>query len=55
MHDPSSWPNQSALAANEKWEELITLQKDLDGGKEGHDNSTSDSKFEKILIKKGKR
>lgn len=33
MHDPTSWPQQSRLAANGKWEDLRTLQDELDGGK----------------------
>ena len=54
MHNPSTWPQQSALAAEGEWEALITLQKELDGGKAGS-NGPSDSKLEKLLIKKGKR
>jgi len=55
MHNPGTWPQQSALAADGKWEKLIKLQKELGGGKVGASNSQSDSKLEKILIKKGKR
>ncbi len=33
MHDPGSWPRQSKLAADGKWEELEKLQDVLDGGK----------------------
>ena len=33
MHDPGSWPRQSRLAADDKWEELAVLQDELDGGK----------------------
>lgn len=33
MHDPGTWPQQSALAANDKWDELKELQDKLDGGK----------------------
>ena len=29
FHNPSSWPQQAELAANEKWEELNLLQKKL--------------------------
>ncbi|HTF82015.1 MAG TPA: hypothetical protein VL947_09830 [Cytophagales bacterium] len=29
MHDPSSWPKQAALAAENRWEELTQLQKNL--------------------------
>ncbi len=33
MHDPGSWPRQSKLAADGKWDELKKLQDELDGGK----------------------
>jgi len=33
MHDPGSWPQQAGLAAEGKWDELQTLQDNLDGGK----------------------
>lgn len=33
MHDPTSWPDQSKLAANGEWEKLQRLQDVLDGGK----------------------
>lgn len=33
MHDPTSWPKQSKLAADGKWDELKQLQDVLDGGK----------------------
>ena len=33
MHDPGSWPAQSRLAAEGKWEELEKWQDELDGGK----------------------
>ncbi len=33
VHNPGSWPTQSELAANGKWEELNKLQDELDGGK----------------------
>jgi small subunit ribosomal protein S6 len=32
-HDPTTWPQQSDLAAAGKWDELKTLQDELDGGK----------------------
>lgn len=31
--DPTSWPNQAALARDNKWAELKKLQDELDGGK----------------------
>lgn len=33
MFDPTTWPEQATLAAEEKWDELKTLQDSLDGGK----------------------
>lgn len=34
MHDPSTWPEQSALARDGKWDELKKWQDDLNKGKE---------------------
>jgi predicted flap endonuclease-1-like 5' DNA nuclease len=33
LHDPSTWPKQAKLAADQKWDELKTLQEELSGGK----------------------
>jgi len=33
MHDPTTWPQQSKLAANGEWDALNKLQDELDGGK----------------------
>lgn len=33
MFDPTTWPEQAALAAEGKWDELDKLQEELDGGK----------------------
>lgn len=33
MHDPTTWPQQAALAAEGKWDELKALQEDLKGGR----------------------
>ncbi len=33
MHDPTTWPQQAALAADGKWDELKKWQDELDGGK----------------------
>ena len=33
MHDPTTWPDQSKLAAEGKWEELDKLQDELKGGR----------------------
>lgn len=32
-HDPATWPEQSQLAADGKWDELTKLQDELDGGR----------------------
>lgn len=50
--DPGTWVQQAGLAASDKWEELITLQKQLDTGRDNATNET-DSKVEKLLIKMG--
>ena len=34
MHDAGTWPKQAKLAAEDKWEELASLQDDLHGGRE---------------------
>ncbi|MFM2393461.1 MAG: hypothetical protein RLZZ546_1443 [Bacteroidota bacterium] len=33
MHDPSTWAQQSKLAASEKWDQLKKMQAELKGGK----------------------
>lgn len=33
MHDPTTWPEQAAMARDGKWEELKKWQEELDGGK----------------------
>jgi large subunit ribosomal protein L27 len=33
MHNPGTWPQQAGLAADAKWDELVKLQDELDGGK----------------------
>ena len=33
MHDPTTWPEQAAMARDGKWEELKKWQEKLDGGK----------------------
>lgn len=33
VHDPATWPEQAALAAEGKWEELAALQGELKGGR----------------------
>jgi|AntAceMinimDraft_6_1070360.scaffolds.fasta_scaffold11650_4 predicted flap endonuclease-1-like 5' DNA nuclease len=34
QHEPKTWSKQATLAKNAKWDELETLQKELDGGRE---------------------
>lgn len=34
MHDPTTWPEQSKMAAEGKWDELKVWQDELDGGRE---------------------
>ena len=48
MHDPTSWPEQAELAHKMDWDSLITLQRELDGGKEGGSKDTV-SKLEKMM------
>ncbi|MEM9259272.1 MAG: 50S ribosomal protein L27 [Bacteroidota bacterium] len=33
IHSPDTWAQQASLAADAKWEELVKLQDELDGGK----------------------
>ena len=33
MHNPKTWPQQAALAAEGKWDELKSLQDNLNGGR----------------------
>jgi len=33
MHDPGTWPAQSSLAAQGRWDELTALKDELDGGR----------------------
>jgi len=51
--DPTTWPEQAALARDGKWEELIMLQKKLDTGRKNQTSSETDSKVEKLLVKMG--
>lgn len=51
--DPTTWPQQAALANEDKWEELIVMQKSLDTGRSDRIGGTTDSKVEKLLIKMG--
>ncbi len=51
--DPSTWAAQASLARDGKWEDLITRQKQLDGGKVDGAKGMTDSKLEKVMIKMG--
>lgn len=35
MHDPTTWPQQSALARDDKWDELKAWQDELNKGRKG--------------------
>lgn len=35
MHDPATWPQQSALARDDKWDELKAWQDELNKGRKG--------------------
>lgn len=50
VHNPASWPEQAALAAAGKWDELLKLQKDLSAGEDTGSGDT-DSKLEKLAVK----
>ncbi len=50
--DPKTWPQQAALAVDGQWNDLITLQKQLDTGRSDTvTTGETDSKLEKWLIK----
>lgn len=51
--DPTSWPDQAALANDGDWEGLIKVQKNLDSGRAQGATGETDSKVEKLLIKMG--
>ena len=50
MMDPSTWPTQAKLAADGRWDDLVSYQMHLDGGKESGDGMT-DAKVEKLGAK----
>jgi predicted flap endonuclease-1-like 5' DNA nuclease len=50
--DPTTWPQQAQLAANKKFSDLISLQKNLDTGVDSNTGETP-SKIEKIMTKLG--
>ncbi len=51
--DPTTWASQAKLAASGDWDDLITMQKSLDGGRSDRPGGSTDSKVEKIMIKLG--
>ncbi len=51
IHDPSSWPKQALLAAENHWDDLIALQKALDAGKDSETGDPTPSKVEKMIAK----
>ncbi len=52
--DPTTWPQQAALANNRHWNDLIEFQKALDTGRSDVDpGHETDSKLQKWLIKHG--
>ena len=51
--DPTTWPQQAAMAKNRNWDGLIQLQKSLDTGRGDTAAEITDSKLEKYLIKAG--
>ncbi|NRB62728.1 MAG: hypothetical protein HRU40_06835 [Saprospiraceae bacterium] len=52
MMNPDSWPQQAALASAGKWDELIALQKQLDGGKSSDKGAATAAKLETLALKK---
>ena len=42
MHDPTTWPQQAALAAEGKWDELKKWQDELDGGRGASDTASTE-------------
>jgi len=51
--NPKTWAAQAKLADEAKWEDLISLQKDLDAGKTSTLGGQTDSKLEKVMIRLG--
>lgn len=51
--DPSPWPQQAKLALEGRWDELISIQKNLSSGRKAGAKGETDSKVEKLLIKQG--
>ena len=51
MHNPTSWPKQAKLAANDKWKELVVFQQFLDAGRENVGDQNTPSKVAKMAMK----
>ncbi|MBK6948555.1 MAG: hypothetical protein IPH16_11265 [Haliscomenobacter sp.] len=51
MMNPTSWPQQGKLAFQNRWEELVELQKFLDAGREDQGDMDSPSKIEQMALK----
>ncbi len=51
MHNPTSWPKQAKLAANDKWNELVVFQQFLDSGRENTGDQDTPSKVAKLAMK----
>ncbi|MEM8584989.1 MAG: helix-hairpin-helix domain-containing protein [Bacteroidota bacterium] len=52
LADPTSWPRQAQMAVEGRWADLIEYQKFTDAGRETVGDFQSDSKFEKLALKK---
>ncbi|MEM6395157.1 MAG: helix-hairpin-helix domain-containing protein [Bacteroidota bacterium] len=52
LADPTSWPRQAQMAVEGRWADLIEYQKFTDAGRETVGDFESDSKFEKMALKK---
>ncbi len=48
MHDPKTWSDQAKMADAGMWDELVSFQKGLDGGKTNKSNKATPSKVEKL-------
>ena len=51
IHNAETWPLQAKLAADDRWEELIELQKHLDTGREDKGDFETPSKVETLMVR----
>lgn len=51
IHNPETWPRQASLANEGKWEELVQIQKFLDGGRGDEGSFETPAKIEKMAMK----